>query len=223
MSWKSIADLLDRRCGAAGRPARRADGGGLGDARPLRSRAGDGAARRCSGSAPTISSTGWSSISPSAMPATCRCRALIAGRRLRADPRRGRGAAPRAHALTILLGGNNAVTRPAAHGLGLPLDRGRPDHARRPFRHARDRQRADERQSGPLPARGRPARRATSARSASPPSPIRRKMHEDALAAGIGIFDHRPMLEARASRRRSTTRSSSSAMSRRSSSISTST
>jgi formiminoglutamase len=27
-----------------------------------------------------------------------------------------------AHALTLLLGGNNAVTRPAAHGLGLPLD-----------------------------------------------------------------------------------------------------
>ncbi len=26
-----------------------------------------------------------------------------------------------AHALTILLGGNNAVTRPAAHGLGVPL------------------------------------------------------------------------------------------------------
>ena len=28
-----------------------------------------------------------------------------------------------AHPLTILLGGHNAVTRPAAHGLGLPLDR----------------------------------------------------------------------------------------------------
>lgn len=28
-----------------------------------------------------------------------------------------------AHGLTLLLGGNNAVTRPAAHGLGLPLDR----------------------------------------------------------------------------------------------------
>lgn len=27
------------------------------------------------------------------------------------------------HELTLLLGGNNAVTRPAAHGLGLPLDR----------------------------------------------------------------------------------------------------
>jgi formiminoglutamase len=27
------------------------------------------------------------------------------------------------HALTILLGGNNAVTRPAVHGLGLPLER----------------------------------------------------------------------------------------------------
>lgn len=28
-----------------------------------------------------------------------------------------------AHRLTILLGGNNAVTRPAAHGLGIPLER----------------------------------------------------------------------------------------------------
>jgi arginase family enzyme len=28
-----------------------------------------------------------------------------------------------AHPLTLLIGGNNAVTRPAAHGLGLPLDR----------------------------------------------------------------------------------------------------
>lgn len=28
-----------------------------------------------------------------------------------------------AHALTMLLGGNNAVTRPAAHGLGLPLEK----------------------------------------------------------------------------------------------------
>jgi formiminoglutamase len=27
------------------------------------------------------------------------------------------------HRLTLLLGGNNAVTRPAAHGLGVPLDR----------------------------------------------------------------------------------------------------
>jgi arginase family enzyme len=32
-------------------------------------------------------------------------------------------AATAAHDLTILIGGNNAVTRPAAHGLGLPLDR----------------------------------------------------------------------------------------------------
>src|SRR6185437_8859528 len=28
-----------------------------------------------------------------------------------------------AHDLTLLLGGNNAVTRPAAHGLGLPLEK----------------------------------------------------------------------------------------------------
>src|SRR4030095_5207117 len=29
-----------------------------------------------------------------------------------------------AHKLTLLIGGNNAVTRPAVHGLGLPLDKG---------------------------------------------------------------------------------------------------
>ncbi|WP_225421208.1 arginase family protein [Sphingomonas parva] len=32
-------------------------------------------------------------------------------------------AAGAGHALTLLLGGNNAVTRPAAHGLGVPLER----------------------------------------------------------------------------------------------------
>ena len=32
-------------------------------------------------------------------------------------------AAVAGHELTLLIGGNNAVTRPAAHGLGLPLDR----------------------------------------------------------------------------------------------------
>jgi len=31
------------------------------------------------------------------------------------------GRATRAHALTMLVGGNNAITRPAVHGLGLPL------------------------------------------------------------------------------------------------------
>jgi arginase family enzyme len=37
--------------------------------------------------------------------------------------RDGVAAASAAHRLTLLVGGNNAVTRPAAHGLGLPLDR----------------------------------------------------------------------------------------------------
>ena len=32
-------------------------------------------------------------------------------------------ASVRAHALTLLIGGNNAVTRPGVHGLGLPLER----------------------------------------------------------------------------------------------------
>ena len=40
------------------------------------------------------------------------------------EPIRGAVAqAVAAHRLTLLVGGNNAVTRPAAHGLGLPLDR----------------------------------------------------------------------------------------------------
>ena len=37
-------------------------------------------------------------------------------------PRRGRGERRR-HALTLLVGGNNAVTRPGVLGLGLPLDK----------------------------------------------------------------------------------------------------
>jgi arginase family enzyme len=36
--------------------------------------------------------------------------------------RDGAAAATSGHRLTILLGGNNAVTRPAAHGLGVPLE-----------------------------------------------------------------------------------------------------
>jgi formiminoglutamase len=40
------------------------------------------------------------------------------------EPIRGAVAAcTAAHGLTMLIGGNNAVTRPAAHGLGAPLDR----------------------------------------------------------------------------------------------------
>jgi formiminoglutamase len=37
--------------------------------------------------------------------------------------RKGVETAVERHALTLLIGGNNAVTRPAAHGLGLPLDK----------------------------------------------------------------------------------------------------
>jgi formiminoglutamase len=40
------------------------------------------------------------------------------------DPiREAVAAATAEHALTLLVGGNNAITRPAAHGLGVPLDR----------------------------------------------------------------------------------------------------
>ena len=39
-----------------------------------------------------------------------------------ADPRRRARRAVARHALTLLVGGNNAVTRPGVHALGLPLD-----------------------------------------------------------------------------------------------------
>ena len=62
------------------------------------------------------------STSPSPIAATCRCGA---SRPPTASlPIRDAVAASVAGArLTLLIGGNNAVTRPAAHGLGLPLDR----------------------------------------------------------------------------------------------------
>ena len=102
---------------------------------------------------------GSSSTSPSAMPATSPVAGADAGRRLRSRSATAVEACTAGHALTLLLGGNNAVTRPAAHGARPAARRGRPDHPRRPFRHARHRSGPDERQSGPLPARGRPARR----------------------------------------------------------------
>ena len=81
-----------------------------------------------------------------------------AGARLRADPPRGR-AGRAGHELVILLGGNNAVTRPAAHALGLPLAEIGLITFDAHFDMRETDQRPDERQSGPLPARGRPAGR----------------------------------------------------------------
>ena len=56
------------------------------------------------------------------------------------DPiREAVAASVNAHALTLLVGGNNAVTRPGVHGSDAvePGTRqGRADHARRAFRHA---------------------------------------------------------------------------------------
>ena len=43
------------------------------------------------------------------------------------------------HALTLLVGGNNAVTRPGRARAWHAARQGRPDHARRAFRHARPR------------------------------------------------------------------------------------
>ena len=80
-------------------------------------------------------------------------------------------ASAKAHALTLLVGGNNAVTRPALLGIGGRHRERRADHARCAFRHARPRRGLEQRQSGASADRGRPAGRATSPRSASRASP----------------------------------------------------
>jgi formiminoglutamase len=92
------------------------------------------------------------------------------------------------HALTILLGGNNAVTRPAAHSLGLPLDRIGLITLDAHF---------DMRETDRGPLNGNPVRclledglpGANICQIGLAPFANTRKMHEDALAAGIGIFD----------------------------------
>jgi len=92
-----------------------------------------------------------------------------------------------AHELTILIGGNNAVTRPAAHGLGLPLDRVGLITLDAHF----DMRETDR---GPLngnPVRclledGLPGRNLVQIGLA--PFANTRKMHQDAVAAGAGTF-----------------------------------
>jgi formiminoglutamase len=92
------------------------------------------------------------------------------------------------HQLTILLGGNNAVTRPAAHGLGLPLDKVGLITLDAHF---------DMRETDQGPMNGNPVR--CLLEDGLPGANIcqiglasfanTRKMHEDARAAGIGIYD----------------------------------
>jgi formiminoglutamase len=91
------------------------------------------------------------------------------------------------HALTILVGGNNAVTRPAAHGLGLPLDRIGLITLDAHF---------DMRETDAGPMNGNPVRclledglpGANICQIGLAPYANTRKMHDDAREAGIGIY-----------------------------------
>jgi arginase family enzyme len=92
------------------------------------------------------------------------------------------------HALTIVLGGNNAVTRPIAHALGMPLGKIGLITLDAHF---------DMRETDQGPLNGNPVRclledglpGANICQIGLAPFANTRKMHEDALAAGIGIFD----------------------------------
>ncbi len=92
------------------------------------------------------------------------------------------------HDLTLLVGGNNAVTRPAAHGLGLPLEQIGLITLDAHF---------DMRETDQGPLNGNPVRclledglpGANICQIGLAPFANTRRMHEDALAAGIGVFD----------------------------------
>jgi arginase family enzyme len=109
--------------------------------------------------------------------------------------RRAVEAAARDHGLVILLGGNNAVTRPAAHGLGLPLD----TIGLITFDAHHDLRDTD---IGPMngnPVRclledGLPGRNICQIGLA--PFANTRRMTEDARAAGIGLWDIEQVFEA---------------------------
>ena len=91
------------------------------------------------------------------------------------------------HQLTLMLGGNNAVTRPAAHGLGLPLDRVGLITLDAHF---------DMRDTDAGPMNGNPVRCLLEdglpgrniCQIGLAPYANTRRMHDDAQAAGIGIF-----------------------------------
>jgi formiminoglutamase len=92
------------------------------------------------------------------------------------------------HDLTLLVGGNNAVTRPAAHGLGVPLAEIGLITLDAHF---------DMRDTDAGPMNGNPVRclledglpGANICQIGLAPFANTRAMHEDALAAGIGVFD----------------------------------
>lgn len=91
------------------------------------------------------------------------------------------------HPLTLLLGGNNAVTRPAAHGLGVPLARVGLITLDAHF---------DLRETDEGPRNGNPIRclledglpGANICQIGLAPYANTAKMHRDALGAGIGVF-----------------------------------
>jgi len=93
-----------------------------------------------------------------------------------------------AHPLTLLLGGNNAVTRPAAHGLGLPLERVGLVTLDAHF---------DLRDTANGPMNGNPIRclledglpGANIVQIGLAPFANTREMSEDAAAAGIRVYD----------------------------------
>ena len=95
--------------------------------------------------------------------------------------------ATRDHELVLLLGGNNAVTRPAAYGLGLPLDR--IGLITLDAHH-------DMRETDLGPMNGNPIRcllddglpGANICQIGLAPFANTAKMHEDAQAAGIGVW-----------------------------------
>jgi formiminoglutamase len=99
-----------------------------------------------------------------------------------------------AHDLTLLLGGNNAVTRPAAHALGLPLDRIGLITLDAHF----DLRETDQGLLNGNPVRalledGLPGRNICQIGLA--PFANTAKMHGDALAAGIGVVTITACLE----------------------------
>ena len=99
-----------------------------------------------------------------------------------------------AHALTLLIGGNNAVTRPAAHGLGVPMARVGLITLDAHF---------DMRETDQGPMNGNPVRclledgvpGANIVQIGLAPFANTAKMHEDARHAGIGIHTIREVLD----------------------------
>jgi arginase family enzyme len=99
-----------------------------------------------------------------------------------------------AHDLTLLIGGNNAVTRPAAHGLGLPLAEVGLITFDAHF---------DMRETGEGPMNGNPVRGLLEdglpgrniCQIGLAPFANTKKMYDDAEAAGIGIWDIEEVLD----------------------------